>query len=63
MKTPTRQPVALTAATLCLALLTLGAVFPSALAKDARFVEAVTGAYLSLARLGAVEAAARIGDA
>ena len=25
MKTPTRQPVALTAATLCLALLTLGA--------------------------------------
>ncbi len=39
------------------ALLTLRAVFPEALATDARFVEAVMGAYLSLSRNGAVEAA------
>lgn len=40
-----------------LALLTLSEVFPSHLASDARFAVAVTDAYLSLTRLGAVEAA------
>jgi fructuronate reductase len=39
------------------ALLTLGAVFPPALAADPAFVKAVTGAYLSLSTNGAVEAA------
>ncbi|WP_395944814.1 mannitol dehydrogenase family protein [Brevundimonas sp.] len=39
------------------ALLTLSAVFPPALAADDRFAVAVTGAYLSLSRNGAVEAA------
>lgn len=42
------------------ALLTLSAVFPPALAADPRFVEAVTGAYLSLNANGAVEAARRV---
>jgi fructuronate reductase len=42
------------------ALLTLSAVFPPALAADNRFAVAVTGAYLSLSRNGAVEAARRI---
>ena len=42
------------------ALLTLSAVFPPALAADDRFAVAVTGAYLSLSRYGAVEAARRI---
>ena len=42
------------------ALLTLSAVFPPALAADDRFAVAVTGAYLSLSRNGAVEAARRI---
>ncbi|MNC36797.1 hypothetical protein D3C75_853370 [compost metagenome] len=42
------------------ALLTLSAVFPEALAKDPRFVEAVTGAFLSLREHGAVEAARRV---
>ncbi|MFN7108789.1 MAG: mannitol dehydrogenase family protein [Brevundimonas sp.] len=40
-----------------LALLTLSAVFPPQLAADGRFAVAVTGAYLSLSRNGAVEAA------
>ena len=39
------------------ALLTLSAVFPPALAADDRFAVAVTGAYMSLSRNGAVEAA------
>lgn len=39
------------------ALLSLSAVFPPALAADDRFIAAVTGAYLSLGRDGAVEAA------
>jgi fructuronate reductase len=39
------------------ALLTLTAVFPPVLAADDRFAVAVTGAYLSLSRNGAVEAA------
>jgi fructuronate reductase len=39
------------------ALLSLSAVFPPALAADDRLVAAVTGAYLSLGRDGAVEAA------
>ena len=39
------------------ALLSLSAVFPPALAADDRFAVAVTGAYLSLSRNGAVEAA------
>ena len=39
------------------ALLTLSAVFSPALAADDRFAVAVTGAYLSLSRNGAVEAA------
>lgn len=42
------------------ALLTLSAVFPQALATDRRFVEAVTGAFLSLREHGAVEAARRV---
>lgn len=42
------------------ALLTLSAVFPEALATDRRFVEAVTGAFLSLREHGAVEAARRV---
>lgn len=42
------------------ALLTLSAVFPPALAADNRFAVAVMGAYLSLSRKGAVEAARRI---
>ena len=42
------------------ALLTLSAVFPAALANDRRFVEAVTGAFLSLREHGAVEAARRV---
>jgi fructuronate reductase len=42
------------------ALLTLSAVFPPTLATDPRFVEAVTGAYLSLCAHGAVEAARRV---
>jgi fructuronate reductase len=42
------------------ALLTLSAVFPEALASDARFVEAVTGAYLAISEHGAVEAARRV---
>lgn len=42
------------------ALLTLRAVFPDALASDARFVEAVGAAYLSLSERGAVEAARHV---
>ena len=42
------------------ALLTLSSVFPAALANDRRFVEAVTGAFLSLREHGAVEAARRV---
>jgi len=42
------------------ALLTLSAVFPAGLANDRRFVEAVTGAFLSLREHGAVEAARRV---
>ena len=42
------------------ALLTLSAVFPEALVNDRRFVEAVTGAFLSLREHGAVEAARRV---
>ena len=42
------------------ALLTLSAVFPATLANDGRFVEAVTGAFLSLREHGAVEAARRV---
>lgn len=42
------------------ALLTLSAVFPEALANDRRFVEAVTGVFLSLREHGAVEAARRV---
>ena len=42
------------------ALLTLSAIFPEALANDSRFVEAVTGAFLSLREHGAVEAARRV---
>jgi len=42
------------------ALLTLSAVFPASLANDRRFVEAVTGAFLSLRERGAVEAARRV---
>ena len=42
------------------ALLTLRAVFPEALATDDRFVQAVTGAYLSLSEHGAIEAARRV---
>ncbi|WP_312685504.1 mannitol dehydrogenase family protein [Brevundimonas nasdae] len=42
------------------ALLTLSAVFPTALATDRRFVAAVTGAFLSLREHGAVEAARRV---
>jgi len=42
------------------ALLTLSAVFPEVLANDRRFVEAVTGAFLSLREHGAVEAARRV---
>lgn len=43
-------------------LLTLSAVFPPALAADDRFAVAVTGAYLSLSRDGAVQAAAQVAD-
>ena len=42
------------------ALLTLSAVFPTRLANDRRFVDAVTGAFLSLREHGAVEAARRV---
>ncbi|MNS62954.1 Polyol:NADP oxidoreductase [compost metagenome] len=42
------------------ALLTLSAVFPAALATDRRFIDAVTGAFLSLREHGAVEAARRV---
>lgn len=42
------------------ALLTLSAVFPPSLADDPRFAKAVTDAYLSLARTGAVAAAGRV---
>lgn len=42
------------------ALLSLSAVFPPALAADDRFALAVTGAYLSLSRNGAVEAARQV---
>ena len=42
------------------ALLSLSAVFPSALASDDRFALAVADAYLSLSTLGAVEAARRV---
>ena len=42
------------------ALLTLSAVFPASLASDRRFVDAVTGAFLSLREHGAVEAARRV---
>ncbi|MEN5169307.1 mannitol dehydrogenase family protein [Brevundimonas pondensis] len=42
------------------ALLALSAVFPEALANDRRFIEAVTGAFLSLREHGAVEAARRV---
>lgn len=42
------------------ALLSLSAVFPPALAADDRFAVAVTGAWLSLATHGAVEAARRV---
>lgn len=42
------------------ALLTLSAVFPEVLVNDRRFVEAVTGAFLSLREHGAVEAARRV---
>jgi fructuronate reductase len=42
------------------ALLTLSAVFPPSLANDPRFAAAVTNAYLSLARNGAVAAAGRV---
>lgn len=44
------------------ALLTLSAVFPPALAADDRFAAAVTGAYLSLSRNGAVQAARLVAD-
>jgi len=44
------------------ALLSLSAVFPPALAADDRFAAAVTGAYLSLSRNGAVQAAAQVVD-
>lgn len=44
------------------ALLTLSAVFPPALAADDRFAVAVTGAYLSLSRNGAIQAAAQVVD-
>ncbi|WP_425983188.1 mannitol dehydrogenase family protein [Brevundimonas sp. TWP1-2-1b1] len=44
------------------ALLSLSAVFPPTLAADDRFVAAVTRAYLSLSRNGAVQAAAQIVD-
>lgn len=43
-------------------LLSLSVVFPPALAADDRFVAAVTSAYLSLSRNGAVQAAAQIVD-
>lgn len=42
------------------ALLTLSAVFPASLASDRHFVDAVTGAFLSLREHGAVEAARRV---
>lgn len=44
------------------ALLTLSAVFPPALAADDRFATAATGAYLSLSRNGAIQAAAQVVD-
>ena len=44
------------------ALLSLSAVFPPALAADDRFAVAVTEAYLSLSRNGAVEAARQVVD-
>lgn len=43
-----------------LALLGLSAVFPTRLAEDSRFAVAVTDAYLSLSRNGAVEAARQL---
>ncbi|MDB5469218.1 MAG: mannitol dehydrogenase [Caulobacter sp.] len=45
------------------ALLTLTAVFPPALSGDARFVGAVTQAYLSLSQHGAAQAARRLVEA
>ena len=45
-----------------LALLSLSAVFPPALAADHRFIAAVTGGYLSLSRNGAVEAARLVAE-
>ncbi|MNT24307.1 hypothetical protein D3C72_1597740 [compost metagenome] len=42
------------------ALLSLSAVFPTTLANERRFVDAVTGAFLSLREHGAVEAARRV---
>lgn len=44
------------------ALLSLSAVFPPVLAADDRFAVAVTGAYLSLSRNGAVQAAAQVAN-
>ena len=44
------------------ALLSLSAVFPPVLAADDRFAVAVMGAYLSLSRDGAVQAAAQVAD-
>lgn len=44
------------------ALLSLSAVFPSALAADDRFAAAVTSAYLSLSQNGAVEAARLVAE-
>jgi fructuronate reductase len=44
------------------ALLSLSAVFPPALAANDRFAVAVTGAYLSLSRNGAVQAARQVVD-
>ena len=44
------------------ALLSLSAVFPPALAADDRFAAAVTSAYLSLSRNGAVEAARLVAE-
>ncbi|MBB5770978.1 fructuronate reductase [Brevundimonas vesicularis] len=44
------------------ALLSLSAVFPPALAADDRFAVAVTGAYLSLSRNGAIDAAIQVVD-
>ena len=56
-KTAELLPVAADDQARVLALLSLSAVFPPALAADDRFAVAVTGAYLSLSQNGAVEAA------